>query len=147
MAGHERRRRYRRRSRTRRRSICHSSGSGSTGPSPRNIAARHAFTVSDEVGEAARSASTIRPSPQDDGDVLYQFEKDGTVVYEVLASEAGIEPGYDEAYDAAYADPAADFGSYSAWVVAGSTATQTKQPSVERATRRRRTTPPALHSW
>jgi len=80
------------------------------------LVARHGYTVSQEVGDAAVSAGTVRAKPQD-GDTLYTFVNDGEVVLEVLGSEAGIEAGYEDAFNAAIFNEAADIGFTGAWII------------------------------
>ena len=93
-----------------------------------DLAARSAYDVSDEVGDAARFASTIRRESVGDGDFLFTFENaDNEVVYQVLASEAGIEDGYQAAYDARYDGSNNDFGFYGGWLVSA-TAVQEMEP-------------------
>ena len=93
-----------------------------------DIVARSAYSVSEELGDAVRFASTIRRSPQGD-DWLFTFEtSDDEVLYEVLASEAGVEPGYQEAYDARFQSDSTDFGFYGGWVVSEEGVRQTAPP-------------------
>lgn len=80
------------------------------------LVARHGYTISQEVGDAAVRAGTVRAKPQD-GDTLYTFLNDGEVVLEVLGSEAGIEAGYEDAFNAAIFNEAADIGFTRAWII------------------------------
>ena len=72
---------------------------------------------------AIRSANTIRGKPTGD-DMIYTVEKDGEVVAEVLASDAGIEPGYLDAYNARGEDT---FESQS-WMIDGATSRNLDTP-------------------
>ncbi len=91
-------------------------------PSDLEVAARSAYSISQEAGDAARSAGSIIQKPQGDGDILYTFKVDGEVVYETLGSAAGVESGYREAFQQALAG---DTGFTGGWIISGSTATQT----------------------
>ena len=94
-----------------------------------DLAARSAYDVSDEVGDAARFASTIRRESVGDGDFLFTFENsDNEVVYQVLASEAGIEDGYQAAYDARYDGSNNDFGFYGGWLVSDNAVQEMEPP-------------------
>lgn len=97
-------------------------------PQTFRLVADYAYTVSFEAGEAASRATTIRQTPQDDGDVLFTFELDGAVVFEALASEAGVEPEYDAAYDESFD---AETGFYGSWIISESGAVQTSNPPLD----------------
>ncbi len=91
-------------------------------PADFEVVATHAYTVSQEAGDAAQFADTVTQTSRADGDTLYTFEVDGEVVFEVLGSEAGIEPGYLEAFRQSFESDTMAFGS---WIVSGSDALQT----------------------
>jgi len=88
----------------------------------------YAYTVSFEDGEAASRATTIRQTPQDDGDVLFTFEREGAVVFEALGSEAGIVPEYEAAYNEARDG---ETGFYGSWIISESGAVQSSNPPLD----------------
>ena len=91
------------------------------------VVADFAYTISEEVGDAARFAGIVSAAPKGDGDTLYTFKADGEVVFESLGSEAGVEPGYVDAYEEAFSADS-DSGFHGGWVISGTTATQTEIP-------------------
>ena len=91
------------------------------------VVADFAYTISEELGDAATSSGIVSAAPQGDGDTLYTFKADGEVVFEALGSEAGVEPGYEDAYDDVFSD-GSDFGFHGGWVISGATASQTEIP-------------------
>jgi hypothetical protein len=102
---------------------------GISWPRVNSLVIDYAYTISKEAGDAAASAGTIRQTaPDDDGDRLVTFERNGEVVFEALTSEAGIEPGYSKA-QAESRDT--DTGFYGSWIIDGSIATQTATPPLD----------------
>jgi hypothetical protein len=95
-------------------------------PRPADVAAQFGYTISDEVGDAATTANTVRQAPQGDGDFLFTFVKGDEVVLEVLGSEAGIEPGYREAAQEASASETRIIAGW--MIIAGKTASQIAEP-------------------
>jgi len=93
---------------------------------PRDVrlVAQFAYSVSDELGDAVAAAGVIRQVPQGD-DVLYTFVVNDEVIFEVLGSEAGLEPGYRQAVAAATDTETRIVGG---WMVSGSTASPTSDP-------------------
>ena len=79
------------------------------------VVADFAYTISEELGDAATSSGTVSAAPQGDGDTLYTFKADGEVVFESLGSEAGVEPGYEDAYDDTFSEDS-DLGFHGGWV-------------------------------
>jgi len=98
---------------------------------PIEVMSDYAATISPELGDAARYASTIRQAPQENGDTLFTFLSDGEIVFEALASEAGMEPGYQDAYKEALTQEDADTGETLSWIIDGSNATQTSNPPLD----------------
>ena len=94
------------------------------------VVADFAYTISEELGDAATSSGTVSAAPQGDGDTLYTFKADGEVVFESLGSEAGVEPGYEDAYDDTFSEDS-DLGFHGGWVVSGTTAAKTEVPPLD----------------